>query len=178
MSYVLQQDILSSPVGSVADNLNSMSSTETLNSSESIRTQVPPVPSGISAAADNGVSKFRSPLLRQMMEGKLAKTTGIKNEAEAPQNQNCTSTAGSLEGVVESERGTIKPPTHNDMAVDGKQALLDEDKDVDESDPNGLYLRRFEAVGCNGDDTTKTSISDSTSQLSACGAVTIAADAS
>jgi hypothetical protein len=164
-------------VGSVADNLNSLSSTEAPNSSESIRTQVPAASSGMSVAADNGASKFRSPLLRQMMEGKLAKTAGIRSEAtEAPQNQNCASIVSDQEGVLEVEIITSKPSTYNDVAVDGKQAVLDEDKDVDESDPNGLHM--FEAVKCNGDDITKTFISASTSQLSANGEVRIAANAS
>jgi hypothetical protein len=174
-----------------------MTSNESLNVSEPIRTQVPPAAAAtaaavavaatavavgsLSAAPDNGVSKFRSPLLRQMMEGKLAKTAGFRSEpSETLPNQNTASSAASQEDVREAESNTLKlasnfpvsgadTSTRNEVALSGKRSVVDEDKDIDESDLDGLYMRSLQPVKCNGDDfdTTKTSIPDSTGQFPA-----------
>jgi len=158
--FCIQQDVQSSPVGSIAEGLNTLSSSESLNVSDSTRTQVVPAVVGATLpTADNGVSKFRSPLLRQMMEGKLTKASGSRTEFTETSLNNSSQSDTNQQNVVGAETDYTKPAMNctlfdaDDsltMALDSK--VVDDDKDIDESEVTGLSSADSDQFRFNGND--------------------------
>ena len=144
-------------MGSVAEGLNTVSSSESLSLSDYTRTQVLPAVVAAVPAADNGASKFRSPLLRQMMEGKLSKASSSRAELVETPSTNCLLSDAQQQNVADAETGSTKPVVNYTlfdaddsitMTLDSK--VVDDDKDIDESELTGLSSVSSDQIRYNG----------------------------